>query len=225
MRSTLHAIIRSRVTPWVLLALSTTTGTLVALRLRPKAASPQLEELSERIRGRGREYVRGLALIVGGDPVMGDDLLASATDRMAVLADECVRLPGCDAEVFMAALGAAIDEQRLALREARRAPRPETSIPPAGNDAIDQPAGVAPASAAETPAPHRRLNLEEAITLNGPVKHALSDWLTWNRPQLADAYENYLFLRGEIAPIYDKAGLPEALLFAVMAQETGAKVH
>jgi membrane-bound lytic murein transglycosylase D len=69
------------------------------------------------------------------------------------------------------------------------------------------------------------LNLEEAITLNGPVKHALSDWLTWNRPQLADAYENYLFLRGEIAPIYDKAGLPEALLFAVMAQETGAKVH
>jgi membrane-bound lytic murein transglycosylase D len=71
----------------------------------------------------------------------------------------------------------------------------------------------------------RGFDLEEAIPLNTPVKRALNDWLTWNRPQLADAYENYLFLRKQLAPIYETAELPEALLFGLVAQETGGKVH
>ena len=56
----------------------------------------------------------------------------------------------------------------------------------------------------------RGVDFEELITLNGPVKSALNDWLTWRRPKLADAYENYLFLRAETAPIFEKANLPEA---------------
>jgi membrane-bound lytic murein transglycosylase D len=63
------------------------------------------------------------------------------------------------------------------------------------------------------------------IQLNGPVKAALDDWLTWLRPMLMEAWWNYQYLRPEMAPAYIEAGLPEALLFAMMATETGGKVH
>ena len=33
------------------------------------------------------------------------------------------------------------------------------------------------------------------ISLNGPVKAALDDWLTWNRPMLMSSYEYYQYLR------------------------------
>ena len=60
-------------------------------------------------------------------------------------------------------------------------------------------------------------DLREMISLNGPVKAALDDWLTWNRPMLMSSYEYYQYLRDKIAPIYEEAGLPEALLFAMIA--------
>ena len=68
-------------------------------------------------------------------------------------------------------------------------------------------------------------DLREMISLNGPVKAALDDWLTWNRPMLMSSYEYYQYLRDKIAPIYEEAGLPEALLFAMIATETGGRVH
>jgi len=68
-------------------------------------------------------------------------------------------------------------------------------------------------------------DLRDIIELNDPVKAALDDWLTWMRPKLMNAWENYHYLRPRIAPIYEEAGLPEALLFAMLATESGGKVH
>jgi membrane-bound lytic murein transglycosylase D len=227
MNSTLQAIIRSRATPWLLLAVTLATTAVAALdpRRRP-FGSPELEDLAANIHGRGRDYVRGLELIVSGDPIMGDNLLASATDRMTALAEECVRTDGCDIEIFVRALGAALEERHLAIGEARksRGANP-TRVDAVRARRVDQAPGAAPAPAEAHKASPRRLDVKDVMTLNEPIKRALNDWLTWNRPQLAEAYENYLFLREEIAPLYEKARLPEALLFALLAQETGAKVH
>lgn len=227
MNSTLQAIIKSRATPWLLLAMTLAATAFAMLDPRRRAfASPELQELSAKIHGRGRDYVRGLELIVSGDSVMGDNLLASATDRMTVLAEECVRMEGCDIEIFIRGFGAAIEERHVAIGEARktRGANPAAALT-VREQLVDQPPTAVPAPTETRNASARRLDVKDVITLNGPVKRALNDWLTWNRPQLADAYENYLFLREEIAPIYQKAELPEALLFGLMAQETGAKVH
>ncbi|OOG56798.1 transglycosylase SLT domain-containing protein [Rhodanobacter sp. C03] len=67
--------------------------------------------------------------------------------------------------------------------------------------------------------------LSELIAMNGPVKAALEMWLTQWRPQLMDAYVNYQYLRYQMWPQYQKADLPEALLFGIMAKESGGKVH
>jgi membrane-bound lytic murein transglycosylase D len=67
--------------------------------------------------------------------------------------------------------------------------------------------------------------LSEVMTLNGPVKVALEEWLTSLRPYLLDTYENYMYLRHLMWPEYQKAGLPEAILFGIMAKESGGRVH
>jgi membrane-bound lytic murein transglycosylase D len=68
-------------------------------------------------------------------------------------------------------------------------------------------------------------DLRKIITVNGPVKAALNEWLTWMRPALMDSYENYQYLRSQMWPEYEQAGLPEALLFGILAKESGGKVH
>src|SRR5258705_12620023 len=121
MNPTLQAIIKARATPWVLLAMTLTATAFALVGSRRKAfASPQLLELSVKIHDRGRDYVRGLELIVSGDPVMGNNLLASATDRMTVLASDCVEMDGCDIEIFIKALAAAIEDQRVAIGQAHK---------------------------------------------------------------------------------------------------------
>ncbi|HWX67536.1 MAG TPA: transglycosylase SLT domain-containing protein [Rhodanobacter sp.] len=67
--------------------------------------------------------------------------------------------------------------------------------------------------------------LSELIAMNGPVKAALEMWLTQWRSQLTDAWINYQYLRYQMWPQYEKADLPEALLFGIMAKESGGKVH
>jgi membrane-bound lytic murein transglycosylase D len=67
--------------------------------------------------------------------------------------------------------------------------------------------------------------LSQLIAMNGPVKAALEMWLTQWRPQLMNAWVNYQYMRFEMWPQYEKADLPEALLFGIMAKESGGKVH
>jgi membrane-bound lytic murein transglycosylase D len=63
------------------------------------------------------------------------------------------------------------------------------------------------------------------VEFNEPVQAAMRDWLTGRRAYLIDAYENYQYMRYLMYPEYQRQGLPEALLFGIMAQESGGKVH
>jgi membrane-bound lytic murein transglycosylase D len=217
----IKAVATSRRTPWLLLALTLAAiGTAPAVpRLRASLAPPEVAVLTASIHDRGAEYVNGLELIVAGDPVMGGNLLASSTNRLSVLAEQCLRTRGCDAGVVTRAIGTAVEERLQRRASASFVSAVRTRLVATAASA------TATSPAPETPSPAPVADVVAAIPLNGPVKRALDDWLTWNRPQLVDAYENYLFLREQLAPIYADAHLPEAVLFGLLAQETGGKVH
>jgi membrane-bound lytic murein transglycosylase D len=57
------------------------------------------------------------------------------------------------------------------------------------------------------------------------IAAALNDWLTWMRPTLIEAYEQYMYMRHLMWPVYAEAGLPEGLLFGILAKESGGRVH
>jgi membrane-bound lytic murein transglycosylase D len=68
-------------------------------------------------------------------------------------------------------------------------------------------------------------NLELLIQNNEPFQAAIGTWLSTQRGFFLDSWENYQYMRYLMAPEYEKAGLPEALLFGMMTKESGGKVH
>lgn len=66
---------------------------------------------------------------------------------------------------------------------------------------------------------------DDMVQYNPAVQAAIRRWLTDMRGQLLDSYENYQYLRPQMWPYFERAGLPEALLFGIMAKESNGKVH
>ena len=155
-----------------------------------------------------------------GEIPASQQTLTQSLDQLKNAAARCGNTPGCDTQRFFSTF-----DHLLRLKDGDLSNYPELE---SGVDA-SQPA---PASgAASLPEAQRSVTLlhgqklSELIAMNGPVKVALEKWLTQWRPQLIDAWVNYQYMRSQMWPPYEKADLPEALLFGMMAQESGGKVH
>ncbi len=158
----------------------------------------------------------------------GLEMLQLNKVKMQSLVDECLELAACDRLelIKMQADFSSVYNSALQLlhqiiadlqTESEEIDEPG-SIPFTGEALID----------ADQEASSFLLNgtdVHEMIELNSLVKASIDDWLTWMRPKLMRSHEYYQFLRPKIAPIYEEAGLPEALLFAMIATESGGKVH
>ena len=66
---------------------------------------------------------------------------------------------------------------------------------------------------------------DRMVEFNPAVQEGIRRWLTDMRGAFVTAYENYQYLRHRMWPHYERAGLPEALLFGIMAKESGGRVH
>src|SRR5690606_29808185 len=71
----------------------------------------------------------------------------------------------------------------------------------------------------------RSHRFDKMVQYNPAVQAGIRRWLTDMRPSLMDSYENYEYLRQVMWPSFERAGLPEALLFGIMAKESNGKVH
>jgi len=188
---------------------------------------PRVDTLYAELADTAEAYERGIERIVLGEEVEGETRTAAAASRLSELAAECDALEGCEMQRVLATFDRLLDRQELALKQ--QTYRVGELQRDAESDVEREP-GTSPFVAAmpevgETVSLLHGNELRDLIELNGPVKAALDDWLTWMRPMLVSAVENYRYLRDQVAPVYEEAGLPEALLFAMMATETGVKVH
>ena len=182
----------------------------------PQEVSTNLEPLYVMAREYRQDYEKGLERIVAGDEVAGRAMLVAATDRIAVAAKLCAKTPGCDMDLFVTSM-IQVAADRRALTLVRGEPEADAEA--------DLQASATDSRPSNGSFQFGETDLGEMIPLNAEVRAALNDWLTWNRPQLMQTYEHYQFLRPNIVPVYEEAGLPEALLFAIMAKESGGKVH
>lgn len=167
-----------------------------------------------------RRYEQGSAQLAAGDPD-GQGEREAALDELRQSAERCLATAGCQTSRFIAAYDTLVKGSL---------PRPPLSDDP--DPELDQPEGDAISPVlGDLPQSQRTItllrgrDLAQVITLNEPVKAALNEWLTWLRPNLMEAWENYQYMRFMMWPHYEQAGLPEALLFAIMARESQGKVH
>jgi membrane-bound lytic murein transglycosylase D len=195
--------------------------------VQEETPAPVFDDLYARISVHSEEYEDGIDLVVAGEEVLGEARIGAATRGLLSDADECSQHPECDMRPFLETFDRLLAEQGLALKQqAVRLGELEAAV----EQDVEREPGTSPFTAAipelsRAASVLRGTDLSEIIALNGPVNAAIDDWLTWMRPMLMDAYHNYQFLRARMAPVYEEAGLPEALLFAMLATETGGKVH
>lgn len=165
-------------------------------------------------------YREGLQALRGGEREGGLALMDDAIADLAAGGNSCVETEGCEPGRFLSAYASL-----LAMRNEDAAggwSEDAAALVPTERDSP---------ILADMPELDRSMSLlkgqhlDEVIKINGPVKAALADWLTWMRPLLVDAYENYQYMRHLMWPAYEKAGLPEALLFGILAKESGGRVH
>jgi len=168
----------------------------------------EIEQQAERFRTAAPRVEDGL--------IAGERAAALAELRAA--ADRCAAMPGCR-------IGRVIDVY-AGLLQLDELPGAVTDEALLAEDRLDSSPVLD-----DVPEAGRSMNLlngrelGDVIALNGPVKAALNEWLTWMRPNLVEAWENYQYMRHRMWPEYQQAGLPEALLFGILAKESGGKVH
>ncbi|MDE1963427.1 MAG: transglycosylase SLT domain-containing protein [Xanthomonadaceae bacterium] len=183
--------------------------------------SPSLNALYGQLDAASRGYENALDQARSGDTAGAEKALAGTLDQLKQASASCGSTAGCDPQRFLA-----VYDRLLRLKDG-------SDIGVDGLDATGEPVGPGGAGegAASLPQARRAVTLlhgqklSELIAMNGPVKAALEMWLTQWRPNLMDAWVNYQYMRFEMWPQYRKADLPEALLFGIMAKESGGKVH
>jgi membrane-bound lytic murein transglycosylase D len=195
----------------------------------PTASGPTADELYRGLDRYHSLYESGVDLLTAGQEMAGEARISEAANGIRLLAEDCEQVADCEVGVFLDALEGLLAEQNIVVKkQAARINELEAGIQ--AQAAIEREPGTS-SFVASMPEIGRSVSLlrgtdlREIIELNGPVSAALDDWLTWMRPMLLDTWTNYQFLRDSMAPVYEEAGLPEALLFAMLATETGGKVH
>jgi membrane-bound lytic murein transglycosylase D len=214
----------------VVVSLAGCAGTAVQKQVATPAEAPaapdpaRISALYARLDADGKRFVAARAAAGGGGEEKSTADAKAALDDLLAASSECQALRDCDGQRFVAELDHLLRQNSNLLGEDSANPAPDD------NEAGEE-AGVGSPVAAALPEVRRSVAMlkgrefSDLIALNDPVKVALELWLTQLRPNLMQAYENYEYLRFRMWPEYQKAGLPEALLFGMLAKESGGKVH
>ncbi|TAN04324.1 MAG: LysM peptidoglycan-binding domain-containing protein [Rhodanobacteraceae bacterium] len=188
-----------------------------------KASTSGLNQLYAQLNQASAQYDQALEQARRGDNAQSQKTLKAALDAMRSASDQCVNTPGCDTARFLSAYDRALrlkDGSFLGTEDDEALDDEEQVI--AGNNS-----GVL----ATLPQAKRTVQLlhdhklSDLVATNGTVQAALQVWLTRLRPNLIRAYVDYQYLRYQMWPAFHKAGLPEAILFGLIAKESGGRVH
>jgi membrane-bound lytic murein transglycosylase D len=204
-----------------LLPLVAAAGWLAACASTGGAGKPTtaVNALYSQLDQASKGYDTALQQARAGDHAAAQKTLAQSLDTLKNTAARCGSTSGCDAQRFFS-----VFDRLLRLKDGGLLD--EDGLDSAANGLSGEATGAASLPQAQRSVTLLRgQKLSELIAMNGPVKAALEMWLTQWRPTLINTYINYQYMRYEMWPQYEKADLPEALLFGIMAKESGGKVH
>ena len=186
------------------------------------AASSAVNALYAQLDRASKDYEAALQQSRAGDSGASQQTIAHALDTLKVASARCGSTPGCDPQRFFS-----VFDHLLRLKDGDFGGDdlygdidPAQAALPTGKTGL----AALPQAQRSVTLLHGQ-KLSEMIAMNGPTKAALEMWLTRWRPELMEAYVDYQFLRFEMWPQYQQADLPEALLFGIMAKESGGRVH
>jgi len=187
------------------------------------APTPQVNALYGQLDQSSKGYEKALQQAREGDSQGSQQTLSSALEQLKHASAQCGNSPGCDPQRFFS-----VYDRLLRLKDGSFSLGDDVEV---NGEQVSESGAAGKAGASSLPQAQRSVTLlhgqqlSELIAMNGPVKAALEMWLTQWRPNLMDAYVNYEYLRYQMWPQYQNRDLPEAVLFGILAKESGGKVH
>lgn len=178
-----------------------------------------VDALSQRMQTAETRYRDAMVKIANADPD-GQEESDAALEDMEDVVTSCMKQRGCSVPTMLAAYKRLL---RLNADAEAEVPTEETEGDGHGHDsplAADVPEA---AHAAHLLAGDHRF--DRMVQVNPAVQAGIRRWLTDMRGVLISSHENYQYMRHVMWPEYERAGLPEALLFGIMAKESNGKVH
>ena len=181
---------------------------------RELAAATVLQQRMDAAEKRYRD-----ALLAEDEETDGNVPGAALTEMQAVVA-ACARQKGCELPKMLATY------ERLL----KASPQDGDGDPDSEDeDPIDEgdlaTAGVPQSADAASLLSEEGQRFVRMVQFNPAVQAGIRRWLTDMRPSLMDSYENYRYMQHLMSPAFKRHGLPEALLFGIMAKESNGKVH
>src|SRR5690606_34751912 len=146
----------------------------------------------------------------------------AALEDMEDVVDACAKQKGCPMSDMLAAW------KRLLKTEVDVAAEEDEGLEE------DEPLEADTALAADIPEAARTIRLlgddrrhafDHMVQFNPAIQAGIRRWLTDMRPQLMTSYENYQYMRHLMWPEFERRGLPEAMLFGILAKESNGRVH
>jgi membrane-bound lytic murein transglycosylase D len=203
-------------TPLLLLLVLASTPALAARADRNAPLYQQMDAASQRYR---EDRIK---LQAGDETAMAR--MSKSLEDLEDIAHRCLQQKGCDSTRV-------ITEYETLIKSADLGKQDDLVGESDWDDQAEPDHAVSPIVAG-SPEAARSLKLlndghdfDKMVEMNEPVQAAIREWLTSQRAFLVDAWENYQYMRYLMAPEYERSGLPEALLFGIMAKESGGKVH
>ncbi len=180
-----------------------------------------IETLEQRMLAAEARYREAMVLMGNNDPAGVDESNAALEDMEDVIVD-CGKLKGCGTGNLLATYKRLLKAQADAAAAGERDDIDSTLV----DDAGDLPTGEVPrsASAAALLSADDRRFLEQ-VQMNPAVQAAIRRWLTDMRVSLITSHENYQYMQHLMSPAFQRRGLPEALLFGILAKESNGRVH
>lgn len=207
--------------PGALVPLAIALSLLVSLpaNAAPSKAQVAIDALAERMRSAESDYRSALVSIANADPE-GQVKADRAIEDMEDVINACMKQRGCSVSTMLATY------KRLLKLGADDAGAEEDFEADEGLDesgplASDVPEAARAAALLSGP----RHRFDQIVEHNPAVQEGIRRWLTDMRGALITSYENYQYMRHLMWPQYERAGLPEALLFGIMAKESNGRVH
>ncbi|MGH8182928.1 MAG: transglycosylase SLT domain-containing protein, partial [Rhodanobacteraceae bacterium] len=191
---------------------------------RGTGAPADLNALYAQLQQASSEYDQALDQARRGDNAQSQKTLEAALDAMRSASDKCVNTAGCDTARFLSAYDRALrlkDGSFLGTEDDEQAIDNEDKSAAGSNSGV---LATLPQAQRTVQLLHDH-KLSDLVATNGTVQAALQVWLTRLRPNLIRAYVDYRYLRYQMEPAFHKAGLPEAILFGLIAKESGGRVH
>lgn len=207
------ARIPARVAPLAFATLAVLSFDAAALSRKDQAA---VDALNQRMQAAETRYREAIVAARNDDPGARQSADAALEDMEDVIT-ACGKQRGCSMPTMLATF--------------KRLLKANADAPAIDDDAdttlVDETsyAGVPDAAEAASLLAADGERLKRLVEYNPAVQAGIRRWLTDMRVSLIQSHENYQYMRHLMSPAFKRSGLPEALLFGIMAKESNGKVH